>query len=182
MSNIHLIRHGETHWNLEHRAQGSMNSNLTERGKTQAREAMAKIEAVDFDVAYSSSSGRALETAKILLADMSTPIIELDELKEIDMGAWEGKTWSEIQSTYGEQYEQFWKRPSHYQPINGETFEVLTERAIDVFNHITSTNSDSNILIVSHAAFIKTLVTKLLSRPIDEVWDEPMQGILVILF
>lgn len=176
MSQVHLIRHGETLWNLEHRAQGSMNSNLTERGKQQAREAVAKISAIDFDIAYSSSSGRAVETAQILLTDKRTPIIELDELKEIDMGVWEGKTWGDIQSIYAEQYDRFWQCPSQYQPIGGETFEALAERALNAVNKITAAHPDGNILIISHAAFIKTLMTKLLQRPIDEVWHEPYAG------
>ncbi len=67
MAEIHIFRHGETEWNLEGRMQGFKDSPLTSLGKSQAVEARKKIELVDFEVAYCSTSSRAVDTAKLLL-------------------------------------------------------------------------------------------------------------------
>ena len=65
-NNVIFIRHGETEWNLQNRTQGHLNSPLTERGITQAREAAEKLKDYKFDIVVSSHLGRAYETAKII--------------------------------------------------------------------------------------------------------------------
>jgi broad specificity phosphatase PhoE len=173
MTEIHIFRHGETEWNLEHRAQGSLDSKLTALGRMQAKDARVKIMNVSFDVAFTSTSERAFQTAEILLADQPTPIHPLDKLKEIDMGIWEGMTYEEIQQRYPDEYHNFWNKPSCYKPLGGERFQELEQRAVTALDEITAEHSGKTILLISHAGFIKTLINNLLGRPIDEIWAKP---------
>lgn len=176
MTVVHILRHGETEWNIEGRAQGSKESKLTAVGRKQAEEALAKIENVNFDIAFSSSLERAYQTAEILLSGKNVPIHQLDELKEIDMGAWEGMKYEDIERQYPNEHHNFWSKPSQFKPNGGESFRELEIRAAAIFDQITTRHSGKTILLTSHAGFIKTLINSLLAKPTDEIWGKPFSS------
>ncbi|WP_161787395.1 histidine phosphatase family protein [Endozoicomonas numazuensis] len=173
MAELHIFRHGETEWNLEGRMQGSQDSPLTELGKSQAIAARSKIESIEFDAVYSSSSARAYDTAQLLLGDRQIPVQQLDELKEISMGTWEGMTYKEVEKEYAQDHFHFWKQPSLFRGEGAESFHQLENRSVSVIKQIISQHQDQKVLVVSHGAFIKTLLTSLQSRPLDEIWEGP---------
>lgn len=173
MTEIHIFRHGETEWNIEGRAQGSKESKLTALGRKQAEEARAKIKNVNFDIAFSSTLERAYQTAEILLAGQNTPINQLDALREIDMGTWEGMKYEDIEHQYPVEHNNFWNRPSQFKPDGGESFQELEIRAMAIFDQITTRYRGKTILLTSHAGFIKTLINSLLAKPTDEIWGKP---------
>lgn len=84
--NIYIARHGETKWNVEGRMQGFKNSDLTQRGISDARSLGESLKNIDFDYIYSSPLGRALDTAKYIRKDDSINIILDDSLKELNLG------------------------------------------------------------------------------------------------
>ncbi len=90
MTRIHIIRHGETEWNVKGKWQGHKDSPLTQLGKTQAHKVKNSI-TEQIDIAYSSPSNRAIDTAQIILNGTNQPIKTTPELKEISVGIWEGK-------------------------------------------------------------------------------------------
>ena len=67
MTRVYLSRHGQTEWNVQKRMQGHNNSNLTELGIEQALALAERMRDVQIDIAYSSSSQRAVNTTKIVL-------------------------------------------------------------------------------------------------------------------
>lgn len=95
MLEIYLIRHGQTKWNLEKKMQGSLNSDLTVEGVEQAVSLGKELNKHYFNHIYSSTSPRALETSRLIFGDEKKTSSDL--LGEIAMGAWEGKTYQEIE-------------------------------------------------------------------------------------
>lgn len=90
---LYILRHGETVWNAEKRIQGSLDSPLTDLGKTQALQQNSILIERDlegFD-AISSPQGRAVETAGIALSGLFCSIEQDPMLREIGVGAWEGR-------------------------------------------------------------------------------------------
>jgi len=83
---LHLVRHGETVWNQEHRMQGHQDSPLSQKGVLQARQLAEHLQHINVAAIYSSSSGRAVSTAEILKRDRSCPLITHDAFKEIHLG------------------------------------------------------------------------------------------------
>jgi len=108
---IYLTRHGETVWNIENRLQGSKDSELTASGISDAKLLSEKLAKVSFSKIYTSSSKRAVTTANILKNNRTIPIIEEDDLKEINFGDWEGKTKQEINEGFENEFESLWKTP-----------------------------------------------------------------------
>lgn len=170
---IHLIRHGETNWNKEKRAQGQMESVLTEEGVAQAKALRSTLKNSGISRVYCSSSVRTRQTADILFGDLSVPIIFSDHLREIHMGSWEGRLYSELQATHPEQFYAFWNQPDAFILPGAETFEDVQRRALWQLNSIIAENSDEEIAIVSHGVLIKTLLCDTENRALSQLWQAP---------
>lgn len=91
---LYVVRHGKTLFNTVHRAQGWSDTPLTAEGMEVAKKAGRGLKPVDFIAAWSSDSGRARETAKLILAerDKSLPLQEREALREVFFGSFEGDT------------------------------------------------------------------------------------------
>ncbi|MEH7347692.1 histidine phosphatase family protein [Gottfriedia acidiceleris] len=175
MLTIYLTRHGETVWNIENRLQGSKDSELTASGISDAKLLSKKLAKVSFSKIYTSSSKRAVTTANILKNNPAIPIIEEDDLKEINFGDWEGKTKQEINEDFENEFESLWKTPHLYNhsPHQGESLLDLRERVGNVIQNILNSNEEGNILIVTHAVVLATIVAYLKQSPIEKLWDLP---------
>ena len=93
---LYLIRHGQTDWNKERRAQGQSESKLTELGEQQARELGERLAPVEFDHIYCSSSQRTRQTADLAFGHRNMEIEYRDSLREIFLGPWEGHLYDDI--------------------------------------------------------------------------------------
>jgi len=169
ITNIFLLRHGETTWNLEKRWQGSKNSDLTLLGITQVKKAKRNLSHIKIDHAFVSPSKRALDSMKILL--MNTPIKEivLNDLREITLGSWEGKTQEEVAKINPEQFYNFWNKPELFNLENAESYEELQHRVITVLENLFNKYVGTNILVVSHGLSIKMAMAYYSKIPISNL-------------
>jgi probable phosphoglycerate mutase len=113
---------------------------------------------VAFDAIYTSPSGRTVHTAKILCGSRSIPVIETDLLKEINMGEWEGRLNEDIRKLYPKEHRSFWEFPHEYEPASGESFKDVYERAKEIIEYIIKEHCGRNVLVVTHAAMLKTIL------------------------
>ncbi|WP_336046721.1 histidine phosphatase family protein [Solibacillus ferritrahens] len=173
MLRLYLVRHGQTEWNIQKRMQGWKDSALTEQGVNNAIALGKRLEGVEFVAAYSSTSERTIETAKLIIGERNLPISTNENLREMYLGEWEGKTHEEIKVSYPEQYKNFGKKPALYEPAGGETFEQLTNRAINVLNYIISEHESGNILVITHSVILKSLLMHAKGRNITDLLAPP---------
>ncbi|MGL4991979.1 MAG: histidine phosphatase family protein [Sarcina sp.] len=171
---LYLTRHGETLWNTEGRFQGFANSDLTELGIKQGQWLKQRIRDLHIDIIYSSPTGRAFETAKILEEERGIGITKNDGLREINVGVWEGKTQDEIKNICEENHFNFWNKPSKYIPTDGgESYEEMGKRSFETIMEIISKNKGKAILVVTHTITIKSFMNLLQNKKIDTLWDPP---------
>ncbi|HBC96571.1 MAG TPA: histidine phosphatase family protein [Clostridium sp.] len=173
MVKLYITRHGETVWNTEKRMQGRKDSPLTEEGIRQANLLKKRLKSIDFSVVYSSPSGRALRTAKILVESRNIPIIKDDRLMEIDLGKWEGFNQKEIGKKNPEQLHNFWTSPDVYEPEGGEKFEHVKDRVVPLIKGIINKCDGKNVLIVTHAVTLKVIMAYFENTPLEELWHTP---------
>jgi probable phosphoglycerate mutase len=173
MTKIYLIRHGQTEWNISRRVQGHTESVLTDTGRKQAMDLGKKLDHIRFDVAYSSSSTRAYETAELILNGSLKEIHKLDSLKEINLGPWEGMRYSDVEVEYPDQFKYFFNCPSKFEPDGGETFHQLQSRAVQSLETIVEANRGKKIILVSHSMFIRSLLAFIENRPLKGLWNTP---------
>lgn len=173
MVTLYITRHGETEWNMEKRMQGWLDSNLTEEGVKNALSLGDRLKETKLAAIFSSPSGRTKNTTELIRGEREIPIIYDENLKEMNLGEWEGKTQTSIVEKYPEEYEAFWNMPHLFSPIGGESFEETRERAFKVLNRIQKEYQTGNILIVTHAVLIKCLYSIFKNSPIETLWDPP---------
>jgi probable phosphoglycerate mutase len=148
-----LVRHGETDWNRERRFQGHADPPLNEAGREQARALGEQLAAEEIDAVYTSDLRRARETAEILAARLDAEVVALRELREIDVGSWQGLTWPEIEERHPEGVEQ-WHRDGHGWE-SGETYGELGTRIAAALRQIAANHPGQRILVVGHGGTVR---------------------------
>lgn len=175
MRKIFLVRHGETEWNKLDKMQGWADSPLSELGEMQAKWLNERVKDFNINKIYTSPAGRAIRTANLIKGDNNIEIVVSENLKEMNMGAWEGLEKKVIENLYSEDYYNFWNTPEKYIPKeNGESFLEVRERVFQEIMKIIKENDNKNILIVSHGLSIKSFLCKLENKNIEELWSEPI--------
>jgi broad specificity phosphatase PhoE len=153
---LYMLRHGETAWNTERRMQGSKNSDLTERGRLQAR-AMGR--ALKAELAREpgptaflrSPLGRVRETSEIIGRELGLdPGQWRDDprLVELGYGDWEGFSWKEIEVTHPTALADWRADPHGFSPPGGETHFELRRRSAAVLADIVA--SQTRTVVVGH--------------------------------
>jgi len=170
---LYITRHGETIWNTEGRSQGTLNSDLTDMGKLQARKLKDRLEPVQFEKIYVSPLGRTRQTAAILLEDRSVEVEYLEELMEMNMGKWQGLVKEDIQALYAEERYLFGNEPEQYKSVEGEDFYELKARVEKALGIIQAKEHTGNVLVVTHGITKKMMVTVMEEKTVKEVWNTP---------
>jgi 2,3-bisphosphoglycerate-dependent phosphoglycerate mutase len=121
MSNLILLRHGQSHWNLENKCAGWTDIDLSEIGIQEARNAgkLLKERGYSFDVAYTSLLKRAIRTLWIVLDEMDLmwiPVCSSWRLNEMCLGRLEGPNKDELIIEYGAEQVQELCRGYHIRP------------------------------------------------------------------
>lgn len=150
------LRHGETAWNAESRAQGRSDIPLNERGLAQAEDAAATLVGRGIDAIVASPLGRAAETARVVARRLGLPVATEPLLQEVSFGAQEG-------NVLGAWYEE-WLR-AEVTPAGGESFHALRARARQaIAPHLVAGRLT---LFVAHGALFRA-VRALIGQPIDQ--------------
>ena len=175
MVRIYLTRHGQTEWNVELRMQGQLDSALTELGVRQTEALGIYLSNVDFSVIYASSSARAIHSAELIRGNRPLEIIPEDDLREISLGSWEGRLFSETEFLYPKMADKFWNHPEQYIPPNGdgETFEELRSRVGKKLDEIAQKHQGETILVVTHGVALKTLYAYFRYQSIGDIANSP---------
>jgi 2,3-bisphosphoglycerate-dependent phosphoglycerate mutase len=152
VTTIFLARHGETDWNAQDRWQGHADTSLNGRGREQARELAARLADVPFEAVYSSDLRRARETAEIVVDGRELAIGIEPDLREIDVGSWQGLTNAEI---------------GDRERTDGETLEAFRDRVLAAIEAIGRRHDDgADVLVVAHGGCARTLQRHLLGEPL----------------
>jgi broad specificity phosphatase PhoE len=152
-----LLRHGQSVWNADGRWQGQADVALSALGERQAHEAAARLSVGDFSRLISSHLQRARRTAEIL-GDALGLAVEIDpELREIDVGEWQGLTRAEIRARAPGALADWSEGRSESTP-GGELRGDLTERArLALLRAAAAAAPGDRVLLVSHGALIRNL-------------------------
>lgn len=138
---FYFLRHGQTQWNLDHKAMGSQDIPLNDRGIAQVLDAQASLKNRSIATIVSSPLLRARKTAEILQDVVSVPIYDIPELQEVCWGEKEGTLLSDFLC-----WVQAWKEGETIK--NAETyvdFVVRVKRGL-----IKALEHPGPVLIVSH--------------------------------
>lgn len=159
---LYVVRHGETCWNKEKKIQGQADIELNQNGELQAGKAALYFKNIPFAKVYASPLRRAEKTAQIILAGRKEPIVTEEHLKEISYGVNEGQSLELIHRSPKLRLYNYFHKPEEYlPPPGGETIGQLKERCSCFLKKIETEGfeKEANILIVSHGAFIRAMIS-----------------------
>jgi 2,3-bisphosphoglycerate-dependent phosphoglycerate mutase len=148
-----LIRHGETDWNRDRRFQGHADPPLNETGRGQAEVLAAELAGEGIGFVYTSDLARARETAEIIAASLGADVVALRDLREVDVGEWEGLTWPEIEQRFPEGARNWHEHGYGWEA--GESYDELGERVVAALERIAADHPAQRVLIVGHGGTIR---------------------------
>ena len=159
---VYLVRHGSTTLSAEDRFAGMTDVPLSDLGRAQVGSLARRLEGDGISAFYASPMGRTMETARILAAPHRGEVQARDGLREISHGRWEGKTRAEVERLYPEEYARWERDPFSFAPLGGESGLSVTARALPALMDIVSAHENAHVLIASHKATIRLLISSLL--------------------
>lgn len=172
---IFLVRHARPE--LPHGGRvyyGHTDYPLSEAGIQTAKGLSSDLADVEFSRIYSSDLERARHTAKLTAPGKTPDIIFTSELREIHLGEWEGKSFDEVRAEWDEIYEKRGAEFDKVPPPGGESFVELQKRAVPAFGKILDESPSGNILVVSHAAFIWSVMCHYFAFNLKELFFYPL--------
>jgi broad specificity phosphatase PhoE len=150
MTQILLVRHGQSEWNALGRWQGQADPPLSDVGRRQAFTAAARVGSVD--VIVSSDLQRALHTARIISEQIGVgPVVVEPLFRERDAGEWSGLTRDEIDAGWPGYLDEH-KRPAGYEPD-----ESLLGRTHDALANVERDYAGAEVLVVAHGGLVYAL-------------------------
>ena len=161
-SRIFLVRHGATVLTAEDRFAGATEVDLSEEGREQVRRLATRLAGEKIAAVYASPMGRTVETARILAEPHGMEVQTRDGLREISHGRWEQMTRKEVEQAFPEEAASWEKDPYTFAPVGGESGLAVTARALPVLMDIVRSHAGDDVLIVSHKATIRLLLSSLL--------------------
>lgn len=159
---IYLIRHGATPLTAEDRFAGATDVPLSDTGRQQIQRLSQRLAHTEITAVYASPLGRTVETANILAAPHGLPVQTRDGLREISHGHWEQKTRHEVDLEFPEEASAWEEDPFTFAPLGGESGLAVTARALPVLMEIVRENPGGQVLVISHKATIRLLLSSIL--------------------
>ncbi len=168
MTDLALVRHGETIWHAENRYAGSTDIPLSQRGLEQAERLANWAAIADLAAIWVSPLLRTRETAAP--SERATGIAtRVDErLREIHFGKAEGLTNSEIQHSFPGAFAAFQADPVSHPLPDGEDPHDVVQRAIACLKDIQTTHPRGRVLVVTHNTVIRLALCQLLGVPLSK--------------
>jgi broad specificity phosphatase PhoE len=165
-----IARHGETIDNARGVAQGWSDSDLSITGREQARSLGKRLANVELTRIYCSTLARARKTAEIVADETGLEIVELDDLKEINCGEWEGVSFDEVRRHDPATFRAWIGDPSTPCP-GGESFADVGVRVSRALETIVRREAEEGVvspipLVVSHGLAIRIMASGLLGFPL----------------
>jgi broad specificity phosphatase PhoE len=166
---VFLFRHGEIECGGKARLLGRTDVPLSETGRSQALWWRSALERVTFGQVYCSDLVRARETAEILAANATAPITVLPQLREIDLGHWDGMTREEVNARFPGEWDKRGLCISEYRPVAGESFADLAGRVVPVLEVVTNGPEDI-VAIVGHAGVNRVILCHVLGMRLQHLF------------
>ncbi|WP_159451414.1 histidine phosphatase family protein [Demequina sp. NBRC 110054] len=170
MTRLHIVRHGQTDWNLQNRLQGSTDIPLNDTGRAQAAAASSGLltQLGEAPTVVASHLSRAIETAEILFAGLGVPIHKDPRIGERSYGVWEGLEADLRQVHHPEDYDR-WKAGLEPRIEGYETHAELAERAVAATEEWAArvdVAGGGDLVFVSHGSTGRMLIATLIGAPV----------------
>ena len=169
MTEIILVRHGETEWNVAEVFRGQIDIDLNETGVKQAELLSEYLSTSAIEAVYSSPLKRALKTAEIIAQPHKLKVNVEPDLMDFNFGKWQGLSHQKVKEKYRDLYATWITHPEQVRMPDGETLEDVSQRVIRIRNKIME-NHRGTVVIVGHRVVNKVIICTLLGLGNSHFW------------
>ena len=171
MTQLILVRHGQTEWNRVERFRGRFDVPLNETGLAQAAATGRRIAAEWRPIAiYTSPLSRAVKTAEAVAQHFGLTVQGEPGLIDIDYGAWQGLTPDEARVRWPEIVEAWYHAPQNAHIPGGETVDQVRARGVATVRTLAARHPDQTIVLVGHTVINRAILLGILRLNTDRFW------------
>jgi broad specificity phosphatase PhoE len=168
VTNLVLVRHGETVWHAENRYAGRTDVALNDRGREQARRLARWAATAGLDAVWCSPLIRARETAEAAAAVAGLTAQVDERLVELDFGRGEGLTSGDMEQRFPEALEAFRADPATHHLPGGEDPYAAVTRALACLGEIADEHPFGRVLVVAHTTLLRLTLCRLIGVDLGE--------------
>lgn len=168
---IYLIRHGEVEGDGTHRYNGHADVPLSKRGVAQYHQLKERLADKRISTCYTSDLSRCVVGAEIIGSHLGLTPVRERNLRELDIGIWEGKSWAELQSIYPQEWQARLADIVNYRVPQGESLTDLHNRIIPVINAIVGRHKGEDLLVVAHGGANRVILLNAIGAPLSALFN-----------
>ena len=157
MTDIYIVRHGQSQSNLDNIFAGHLNADLSDIGKKQAELLRGYFKNIHIDKIISSDLKRAYNTILPTAREHGLTVIKNKNLREIFAGEWEGVKFDVLSEKYKEEYSLWRTDIAKSVCTGGESVAEVAKRITEEIKNIAKENDGKTVVIATHATPIKAL-------------------------
>ncbi|MCX7803719.1 MAG: histidine phosphatase family protein [Planctomycetota bacterium] len=162
---LYLARHGTTGPAYAGRYVGSTDAPLSPEGREEAAALGRRFRGLGIEKCFSSPLRRARETAEIAAGPLGVPLAVDPDLREVDFGDWEGKTFAEILAGDPAGVEKWAAFAGDFRFPGGEALRDFEARVEAAAGRLAA-DCCGRIAAVAHGGVVKGIVCRLLGLPL----------------
>lgn len=169
---LFLVRHAQTVWNRDRRYQGWQDSPLSETGRSQAEAVGCALAREPLKAVYSSTLGRARETAEAIAAPHGLTVRAEDHFREMAFGDWEGLAFDACKAADPDRYRLWAEEPHRFcPPGGGETLEDVRARVLAGLERLRAEHDEQSVCLVAHGISVRIIILEALGLPLERIWS-----------
>jgi 2,3-bisphosphoglycerate-dependent phosphoglycerate mutase len=167
MTELVLIRHGETDMNRELRFQGQVDVSLNAVGHEQARRLAARMAGEQADAVYVSDLLRARQTAVPIAGELAVPYVTEPGLREQHFGRVDGMRVEDIQREHPEAWAGWLRFEQDFAMPEGESTRAFHARVMAAVQRLAAAHPEQTLVVVTHGGVLDMIYRTARSLGLD---------------
>jgi len=168
---IHLIRHGQVAGYDQPRYNGQTDVALTDVGLEQYHRLKDMLADKAISACYTSDLSRCAIGADIICGQFGIEPVRRSELRELNIGIWEGMTWQEITERWPEEWRARLADLVNYRVPEGENLLDVNARVMPVIAEIVERHQGQEILVVGHGGVNRVVLLNAIGAPLAAMFN-----------
>ena len=168
---IHLIRHGQVVGHEQKRYNGQADVALTDLGVEQYHRLKERLANAPISACYTSDLTRCVTGADIICRQFDIEPVRRRELRELNIGVWEGLPWQEIQANWPEEWQARLADLVNYRVPQGENLLDVQARVMLVVGEIIERHKGQELLLVGHGGVNRIVLLNAIGAPLAGMFN-----------
>jgi alpha-ribazole phosphatase len=168
---IHLIRHGQVVGHDQKRYNGQIDVALTDLGIEQYHHLKERLADTPISACYTSDLTRCVTGADIICEQFGIKPVRRRELRELNIGVWEGLTWQDIKANWPEEWKARLADLVNYRVPQGESLLEVEARVMPVIREIIERHQGQELLVVGHGGVNRIVLLHAIGAPLARMFN-----------